>query len=126
MADDAPAAEVTAPPPAPQSEPRKKSAGIHWVRPKSHVYEYNFGYGSQYYRPMLDYLDMRNCGYRPETPRPQSFAERSFGFYHDLREERKKGRGANDVELLHRIHRSSNEYFYHNKRYAKKLSNQLF
>jgi len=42
----------------------------HWARPKSTLYEYNYDYGSYYYRPMIDYLNVRSKGGYAEVVKP--------------------------------------------------------
>ena len=50
-ADAAPPAEAPAEAPQSVAEARKKRGPpLHWNRPKSHVYEYNFDYGGNYYK----------------------------------------------------------------------------
>ena len=34
----------------PEVEKRRKRVSIYWKRPKSHLYEYNYDYGSNYYK----------------------------------------------------------------------------
>ena len=48
---EAPAPEPEAAAPAPVVEMRKKKpCNLFWKRPKSHLYEYNYGYGENYYK----------------------------------------------------------------------------
>jgi len=50
--------EAAAPEPAaaaPVVEMRKKKpCALYWKRPKSHLYEYNYGYGENYYKVRLE------------------------------------------------------------------------
>ena len=52
--EEAAAAPVEA---APVVEMRKKKpCALYWKRPKSHLYEYNYGYGENYYKVRLTWF----------------------------------------------------------------------
>merc|ERR1712137_1444051 len=82
--------EAAAPEPAavaPVVEMRKKKpCALYWKRPKSHLYEYNYGYGENYYKGMIDYLDERSNGFKPSPPKPLNWAERALKSYTEKRE----------------------------------------
>lgn len=45
-------------------------------RPRFLQYNYMYDYRRNYYNDVIDYLDMRNRGLKPEVPRAQTWAER--------------------------------------------------
>jgi hypothetical protein len=40
----------------PEVEKRRKRVSIYWKRPKSHLYEYNYDYGSNYYKVVQPFI----------------------------------------------------------------------
>lgn len=48
----------------------------HVIRPRFLQYNYMYDYRHNYYNDVIDYLDMRNRGLKPEVPRAQTWAER--------------------------------------------------
>jgi hypothetical protein len=85
MSDEIPALEVTAEAAAPAAEPapaaaeaprRKKGPNLHWNRPKSHVYEYNFDYGGNYYKVQLaGRVEHGTASLQPPTTPAQATAQ---------------------------------------------------
>jgi len=119
--------EAAAPEPAaaaPVVEMRKKKpCALYWKRPKSHLYEYNYGYGENYYKGMIDYLDERSNGFKPSPPKPLNWAERALKSYTEKREAAARSNAINpDVELLHKIRNNVNTYTVHAKAYARKYT----
>jgi len=98
---------------------------LHWNRPKSHVYEYNFDYGGNYYKAMVDYLDNRTSGLNPELPKAQNWAERAMRTYSEKRAA-STNTANKDVELLHKVRGSINTYTYHAKQYARKYTTTTY
>jgi len=104
-------------------EPKKRpKVFVHWARPKSYVYEYNYDYGSNYYRPMVDYLDQRQRGGKPEAPKPLSWEERALKSYLERTARTSSLRHTRDHELLQSIRSSSHHYLAHTKTYARKVT----
>lgn len=104
-------------------ERRKKRVSLYWKRPKSHLYEYNYDYGENYYKGMVDYLDVRGSGLKTTPPPAQSWAERALRTYSEKREAKKQsGASDPDVELLHKIRNNINTYTVHAKTYARKVT----
>merc|ERR1712137_793077 len=119
--------EAAAPEPAaaaPVVEMRKKKpCALYWKRPKSHLYEYNYGYGENYYKGMIDYLDERSNGFKPSPPKPLNWAERALKSYTEKREAAARSNAINpDVELSHKIRNNVNTYTVHAKAYARKYT----
>ncbi|XP_055689764.1 flightin isoform X1 [Lutzomyia longipalpis] len=48
----------------------------HWVRPQFLQYNYMYDYRTNYYDDVIEYLDKKNRGLKPEVPRAQTWAER--------------------------------------------------
>ncbi|GAB0092649.1 Flightin [Sergentomyia squamirostris] len=48
----------------------------HWVRPLFLQYNYMYDYRTNYYDDIIEYLDKKNRGLKPEVPRAQTWAER--------------------------------------------------
>jgi len=105
-------------------EPERKLFWSKWERPKSHIYDYNYGYFNNYYSGVLDSLNERNNShtYYPIKPLAENWAERSNRMYKEMDVRRKKGQIHDDVELLHSIHKSSISYWIHQKEFSKKYS----
>jgi len=96
---------------------------VHWSRPKSSLYEYNYDYGSYYYRPMIDYLDSRARGARMEAPKPMLWEERALKSYLDRSRNRSSSFRMNrDAQLMQSIRNSSSHYIAHTKTYARKVT----
>jgi len=104
-------------------EPKKRpKVFVHWARPKSNLYEYNYDYGSNYYRPMIDYLDQRAKGGHPVAPKPLSWEERALRSYLERSRRSTSLRQTRDTELLQSIRNSSSHYIAHTKTYARKVT----
>jgi len=104
-------------------EPKKRpKVFVHWSRPKSYLYEYNYDYGSNYYRSMIDYLDQRAKGGRPEAPKPESWEERALKSYLERSRRTASLKHNRDTELLQSIRSSSSHYIAHTKTYARKVT----
>jgi len=101
---------------------RKITEFHHWARPKSALYEYNYDYGSNYYRPMLDYLDERSKGIRPEVPKPTYWEERALKSSMDRVRRTQSCRYNKDTQLLSNIRQSTNHYIIHTKTNSRKLT----
>ena len=98
--------------------PRKRARTfVHWQRPKSQLYEYNYDYGSNYYRPMLDYLDQRAQGGHPEAPKPMTWEERALKSYMDRNRISSAHKISRDAMLLQSIRSSSRRYMAQTKTY---------
>ncbi|CAG0920353.1 unnamed protein product [Notodromas monacha] len=106
---------------------RRSKYNVHWKRPKSHLYEYNFDYGSNYYKSMINYIDERNkYGSNPEVPKPQSWEERALKSYLERAKREKELKGNTyDAQLMTSIRRSSSMYFQHTKNYARRLTTRI-
>ena len=101
--------------------------GSRWKRPKSHLYEYNYDYGSNYYRSMINYLDARNGGERGlERPGPETWGERALKSYLEraYRKDHMREPGP-DEQLLYHIRRSCSSYIHHAKSYSRRLTTQV-
>lgn len=94
----------------------------HWSRPKSTLYEYNYDYGSYYYRPMIEYLDQRSKGTHPDVPKPLLWEERALKSYIDRSKRTQSLRLNKDTVLLQNIRNSSSHYIAHTKTYARKVT----
>jgi len=94
---------------------RRVAAFVHWKRPKSQLYEYNYDYGSNYYRPMIDYLDERASGGHPATPKPMLWEERALKSYMDRNHRSSASKVSRDAMLLQSLRSSSNRYMAHTK-----------
>jgi len=102
---------------------KKKPCALYWKRPKSHLYEYNYGYGENYYKGMIDYLDERSSGFKPSPPKAQNWAERALKTYTERRQAAARSTAVDpDVELLHKIRNNVNTYTVHAKAYARKYT----
>lgn len=75
---------------------------------------------------MIDYLDERSGGYKPEPPKALSWAERALRTYSEKREAAARNQEKNpDTELLHKIRNSVNTYTVHARTYARKVTSTL-
>jgi hypothetical protein len=99
---------------------RRPKHFVHWQRPKSQLYEYNYDYGSNYYRPMLDYLDQRAQGGHPEQPKAMSWEERALRSYMDRGRISSASKISKDAMLLQSIRSTSNRYIAHTKTYISR------
>jgi hypothetical protein len=107
--------------------PKKKITQFsHWARPKSTLYEYNYDYGSYYYRPMIDYLDQRSRGTRAEAPKPMFWEERAQQAYSDRSRRTQSCRVSRDSVLLANIRNSASHYVAHNKSYTRKVTGMTY
>jgi len=105
-------------------EPERKLFWSKWERPKSHIYDYNYGYFNNYYSGTLNALNERNNShtYYPIRPLAESWAERSVRMYKEMDQKKKKGLLHDDKALVHDIHRGAIEYWVHQKEYSKKYT----
>jgi len=107
--------------------PKKKITQFsHWSRPKSTLYDYNYDYGSYYYRPMIDYLNHRSRGDRVEAPKPLFWEERALNSYMDRSRRTQSCRINRDTVLLQNIRNSANHYIAHSKNYARKITGMTY
>jgi len=108
--------------------PKKKKViqFCHWERPRSQLYEYNYDYGSYYYRPMIDYLDQRSRGTKADAPKPLFWEERALQSYMDRSRRTHSCRVNRDAVLLQSIRNSSSHYVAHSKSYAKKITGMTY
>lgn len=107
-------------------EKRKKRVSLHWKRPKSHLYEYNYDYGSNYYKGMIDYLDERSSGCKPSPPKALNWAERALKTYSEKREAAARNKDKDqDAQLLHSIRNTVNSYTVHARTYTRKVTASL-
>lgn len=102
----------------------KRRVSIYWKRPKSHLYEYNYDYCSNYYKGMVDYLDRKGSGVQPALPKAMSWAERSMLTYTEKREAKSRGFDP-DAELLTKIRSSVDTYTTHARAYARKITSTM-
>ena len=124
-AEQAPAAEIQPNIPV-EVEKRKKRVSIYWKRPKSHLYEYNYDYGSNYYKGMIDYLDERSSGCKPAPPKALNWAERALKTYSEKREAAARNKDKDqDAQLLHSIRNTVNSYTVHARTYTRKVTASL-
>jgi len=103
---------------------KKVTEFVHWERPKSQLYEYNYDYGSYYYRPMIDYINQKRSGGIAPAPKPQFWEERALKSYMDRNSKRAllSSRLSKDELLLKSIRNSSHHYVIHSKAYAQKIT----
>jgi len=104
--------------------PKKKviTQFSHWARPKSTLYEYNYDYGSYYYRPMIDYLNQKSQGGRAEAVKPLFWEERALKSYMDRSRRTQSVRVSRDAMLLQSIRNGHSHYIAHGKSYARKIT----
>jgi len=94
-------------------EPERKLFWSKWERPKSHIYDYNYGYFNNYYSGMVDQITSgRSRLITSERPLAESWAERSIRMYNKTKRSRME-QAASDLELANKIRTSHNEYFRH-------------
>jgi len=122
--EEAPAQEEGAPPAEgdegelpPQPKPKPKYF-VHWDRRKARFYDYNFEYGANYYKSMVNYVDKRNAafssGAASDVPRRMAFAER--GMYSTL--ERSLTPDVKTEKLLSDVRNSIRNFEHSQKVYA--------
>jgi len=103
--------------------PKKRTASfVHWQRPKSQLYEYNYDYGANYYRPMIDYLDERAQGKRPDAPKPLFWEERALKSYIDRSQRSSSMKMTRDAALLQSIRSASSHYMTRTKTFARRIT----
>lgn len=94
-------------------EPERKLFWSKWERPKSHIYDYNYGYFNNYYSGMVDQITSGKTRLvTSEKPLAESWAERSMRMYNKLDSQHKLQRDE-DMELVRKIRNSHNEFFRH-------------
>jgi len=89
-------------------EPERKLFWSKWERPKSHIYDYNYGYFNNYYSGMIDQITSGKHG----KPLAESWAERSMRMYSKMKDSRKI-KASEDEDLVRKIRSSHNEFFRH-------------
>jgi len=94
-------------------EPERKLFWSKWERPKSHIYDYNYGYFNNYYSGMVDQITSgRSRLVTSERPLAESWAERSIRMYDKMKSARQVQSNL-DEELVRKIRTSHDEYFRH-------------
>lgn len=94
-------------------EPERKLFWSKWERPKSHIYDYNYGYFNNYYSGMVDQITSgKSRLVTSDRPLAESWAERSMRMYSKMKADRKVQLSA-DEDLVRRIRASHNEFFKH-------------
>jgi len=88
-------------------EPERKLFWSKWERPKSHIYDYNYGYFNNYYSGMIDQI---TSGTNRGRPLAESWAERSMRMY-SKNKGRYEAQADKDLELVRNIRANHNEYF---------------
>jgi len=103
-------------------EPERKLFWSKWERPKSHIYDYNYGYFNNYYSGMIDQIvSGKTRLVTSEKPLAESWAERSMRMYSKMNHQHKVQRD-DDMELVRKIRNSHDEYFKHRmERSAKEV-----
>jgi len=96
-------------------EPERKLFWSKWERPKSHIYDYNYGYFNNYYSGMIDLITSGKHG----KPLAESWAERSMRMYSKMKESRKIQASA-DEDLVRKIRSGHNEFFRHRNELSAK------
>ena len=72
---------------------------------------------------MIDYLNDRSSGLKPELPKPLNWAERALRTYSEKREASSRNVKTNkDLELLHTLSSSAHTYNVHRKTYIRKYT----
>jgi len=101
-------------------EPERKLFWSKWERPKSHIYDYNYGYFNNYYSGMVDQITSgKSRLVTSERPLAESWAERSMRMYNKLDSQHKLQRDE-DMELVRKIRNSHNEFFRHRMERSQK------
>jgi len=105
-------------------EPERKLFWSKWERPKSHIYDYNYGYFNNYYSGTLNALNERNNSHSfyPIKPLAESWAERSVRMYKEMDLKKERGQLCDDKALAKDIRRGAIEYWVHQKEYSKKYT----
>jgi len=99
-----------------EQEPQEQESKLFWskwVRPKSHIYDYNYGYFNNYYSGMVDQITGRTRRLSNDRPLAESWAERSIRMYDQMKKARSQGLTHNDDELLRKIRTSHDDFFRH-------------
>jgi hypothetical protein len=96
-------------------EPERKLFWSKWERPKSHIYDYNYGYFNNYYSGMIDQITSGKHG----KPLAESWAERSMRMYSKMKDSRKIQASA-DEDLVRKIRSGHNEFFRHRNELSAK------
>jgi len=103
-------------------EPERKLFWSKWERPKSHIYDYNYGYFNNYYSGMIDQITSGKTRLvTSDKPLAESWAERSIRMYNKMKDDRKV-QYEQDQDLVRKIRTSHNEFFRHRlERSAKEV-----
>jgi len=98
----------------PQGPPEPKLRWSKWERPKSHIYDYNYGYFNNYYSGMVDLITDKHAGKQISLDKPlaESWAERSSRMYRKMYEAKRSCDYVDRNEELIRRIRSGNEAFF--------------
>lgn len=103
-------------PEEPQGPPEPKLRWSKWERPKSHIYDYNYGYFNNYYSGMVDRISEKNAGKQISFDRPlaESWAERSSRMYRQMNEAKRSTHYVDrNEELIRRIRAGNDSFFAH-------------
>jgi len=101
-------------------EPERKLFWSKWERPKSHIYDYNYGYFNNYYSGMIDQITSgKSRLVTSERPLAESWAERSMRMYSKTKNDRKV-QAVQDLELARKIRNNHNEFFRHRNELSAK------
>merc|ERR1712168_1357591 len=94
-------------------EPERKLFWSKWERPKSHIYDYNYGYFNNYYSGMIVQITSGKTRLvTSERPLAESWAERSMRMYGKMKDTRRIQSDL-DMELVSKIRSSHEDYFKH-------------
>jgi len=103
-------------------EPERKLFWSKWERPKSHIYDYNYGYFNNYYSGMVDQITSGKTRLvTSERPLAESWAERSMRMYGNMKNERRIQSDL-DMELVSKIRTGHEEFFRHRHEFSAKES----
>jgi len=101
-------------------EPERKLFWSKWERPKSHIYDYNYGYFNNYYSGMVDQIvSGKTRLVTSERPLAESWAERSMRMYSKMKDTRRIQSDL-DMELVSKIRSSHEDYFKHRHEFSAK------
>lgn len=76
---------------------------------------------------MVDYLDERSSGLKPEPPKALNWAERCLRTYSEKRAASRRADNTDkDVELLHKVRSSIHTYTLSAKQYCKRYTSDKY
>lgn len=103
-------------------EPERKLFWSKWERPKSHIYDYNYGYFNNYYSGMVDQITSGKTRLvTSERPLAESWAERSMRMYAKMAPSRRV-QAESDMDLVRAIRTSHDEFFRHRNEFSARES----